>query len=400
MEFVMKKNILFSLALCAGLLLPQGSFASQSWSDWGMQGLKSAAQAAYSYLPSASSLSNWATNLVNSLSDEQKNSLRVALGMSAAFTAAGSAGYYYTQRQQELPQEIERLKKDLELDKGSTPTVGTVGKIAFFYKPGRESVQDKALEQIFKEDICPYLKTLKISPTSFNMQLLKSLKSLLEKADCNQKDLVEILNQKITDMTEEEMEQENLRRFENKIQREQAGIVKRSAQWVSEAAPTSVPFIAEKKVKLELSPEQFETKVVAAQETIENLMQEVGNNEANSGTDQTGITVAVIATIIGNCGIDKSKLQNASFEKYFEENVCQVFDNEEFNNSEFSNWFAHLVLVKTTKLYPALSIKEILKSFRSLIVKGACNNTEIFRKCLDLMMHDLMNIEKNVYATE
>jgi hypothetical protein len=77
----MKKNMLFSLALCAGLLLPTANFGSESqgWYNWARQGLSRGAQTLYSYMPQWQDLSRWATNFINRLSDERKQALAAAL---------------------------------------------------------------------------------------------------------------------------------------------------------------------------------------------------------------------------------------------------------------------------------------------------------------------------------
>jgi len=87
----MKKNTLLSIALCAGLMLPNAGFASQPQSWY---------QYLSSYMPQWD-LGKWATNLVGSLSDRQKYALYAAL------TAALGYGYWkYAGTQQKTTQEI------------------------------------------------------------------------------------------------------------------------------------------------------------------------------------------------------------------------------------------------------------------------------------------------------
>jgi hypothetical protein len=100
----MKKNILLSIVLCFGLLIPHASFASETGQDWYetlRSGLSKGAQTLSSYLPEAPSVPTWAKKLVNRLSDNQKLALFTALA-----TALG-LGYsiYSAQTQKEDQQE-------------------------------------------------------------------------------------------------------------------------------------------------------------------------------------------------------------------------------------------------------------------------------------------------------
>jgi hypothetical protein len=84
----MKKNVLFSLALCAGLMLPTANFgAEQSWYNWAREGISRGAQTMAGYMPQWPNLSEWANSFVSKLSERQANALFIAL---VAFFGYGS----------------------------------------------------------------------------------------------------------------------------------------------------------------------------------------------------------------------------------------------------------------------------------------------------------------------
>jgi hypothetical protein len=92
----MKKNILFSIALCVGLMLPTASFGSES-----SQTVWSRIASYFSgYKPQWPNLSEWATSFVNKLSDNQKYALYTALTVALGYT-----GYQYLKTGKSIDKE-------------------------------------------------------------------------------------------------------------------------------------------------------------------------------------------------------------------------------------------------------------------------------------------------------
>ncbi len=226
MELIMKKNILFSLILCAGLLLPGAIFASQfPKRATGRSAIR------------GQSLNDWSHAIISGLNAEEKNSLRAALGVEAVervscdrecfqqLSAEEFRSFYQAKLSEEIAELRDVFDKEEALELRSSNRghggimVNIIARIVGSYESGkRVSLRNVALESIFKEDVCstfthnqfrdlkrikPFvsfvvIRTIEFFPDLSELEILKSFHSLLAKANCNNtKKLLEYVKSKI-----------------------------------------------------------------------------------------------------------------------------------------------------------------------------------------------------------
>ena len=151
----MKKNMLFSIALCIGLMLPAMSLAAevgpQTWYGRITGAFSSTNETIQNYL------SGWATSLVSRLSDNQKYALYAAL--AAALGTAGYAIYSRSQGQNNRNQTAAPYEPtSLNLNNPYDPN--NMRNTAQFLYNAQFKSEESQNKEFFKKNVLPVLNLL------------------------------------------------------------------------------------------------------------------------------------------------------------------------------------------------------------------------------------------------
>lgn len=156
----MNKNVLFSITLCLGLMLPGVSSAAEP----AQQSLYDRITGAFSSTNATiqNYLSGWATSLVNRLGDNQKYALYLAL-----VAALGITGYTIYSSQGSTQEEISGPYKGLAIDKTNLYTQNNMQNIAQFLYNDQYPSEKYKNKEFFNKNVLPVLNLLELPKKPF-----------------------------------------------------------------------------------------------------------------------------------------------------------------------------------------------------------------------------------------
>jgi hypothetical protein len=158
----MKKNMLFSIALCLGLMLPGISFGAEvsqaSWFGRLTGAFSSTNETIQNYL------SGWATSLVSRLNDGQKKALYAALAVALLGTVSYAA---YSRSQGSTQEESTGPYKGLAIDRTNLYTQNNMQNVAQFLYNEQYTWEKYKNKDFFQNHVLPVLNLLELPKKPF-----------------------------------------------------------------------------------------------------------------------------------------------------------------------------------------------------------------------------------------